>query len=98
MAQLQHLIANPTELWEKKDSLKPAYRFELLSEDPMRMHKTKFTEYLRAKVEAIYRLEKLGGRTHDDAVTIAAIRAKEITDAWKLAARTKSLHTRSLAR
>lgn len=89
MAQLQHLIENPTEVWAAKDALKPGLRFELLSEDPLAMHKSKFLDYLRAKAEAVYRLEARN-RTHEEAVALVAAETTKLVADWKTAARIKA--------
>lgn len=50
MPQLRHIIPKHQEkaLWALKDKL------EVLSRDPVHLHKTAFVEYLRAKGEQLY--------------------------------------------
>ena len=50
MSELRHLISKQQEkaLWKHKDEL------DILSKDPMGLHKTAFLKYLAAKAEAMY--------------------------------------------
>lgn len=98
MPQLQHIIANPEQVWEAKDEIAhESIDYGLLAEDPMAMNKTKFQGYLRAKCRSIYLIETKRGVSHDDAVDITALAATDLIDRWKAAAKAKANRVRIAA-
>lgn len=81
MPELRHLLDKPTSkaMWALKDNL------DILSKDPMRLHKTAFVEYLRAK----------GEQLQDEGADIISVRSRLriLTDQWKQEAKKHATRT-----
>ncbi len=73
-AELRHIIPNDQEkaVWTFKDGL------EILSKDPLKLHKTAFLQYLRAKGEQLY-----AEATSDEDAQAADAYLAHVTMAWK---------------
>lgn len=91
MAELRHLIPRhqAKALWALKDQL------EVLSADPLRLHKTAFLEYLRAKGEQLY--AEAAHESDDLEQKIACQKAdaylRQLTAEWKKEAKKHALAT-----
>ena len=79
-AELRHIIPKDQEkaVWELKDTI------QILTADPLKLHKSKFVEYLRAKGEQLY----AEAANEDERQAIDAYLA-QITVAWKAEATRK---------
>jgi hypothetical protein len=84
-AELRHIIPKHQEeaVWTFKDEL------QILSKDPLNLHKTAFVEYLRAKGEQLY-----AEATSDEEAQAADAYLAQITLAWKDEA-TRRYHART---
>jgi hypothetical protein len=83
VTQLRHLIPEDAvdELWSVKDSLRRQQ--QLLSSNPLEMHKTKFVSYLKVRVAAEYTALQEAGMAEDEAYAEVAQRAKMLVTEWR---------------
>lgn len=72
MPQLRHIISNPKELWSLKDKL------EVVTANPLQLHKAAFLEYLRVKGEILY-----AEAESDEDIAAADAYLTELSVAWK---------------
>ena len=82
MTQLRYVVPTATAnaLWSLKDEL------QVLSRDPMKLHKTAFMQYLRAKGEQLY-----ADATSDADQQAADAILTELAINWKKAAKAHAL-------
>lgn len=72
MSEIRHIISNPKELWALKD------RLEILTANPLSLHKTAFLEYLRVKGEILY-----SEASNDEEIAAADAYLTELSVQWK---------------
>jgi hypothetical protein len=79
MPEIRHILTGDSveALWNHKDTL------SLLSEDPLRMYKGKFVQYLEVKADQSLADYLALGMTHDEAMAKTRADLTAITAEWK---------------
>lgn len=86
MSQLRYLLskADADALWAEKDK---ARRNNVLAEDPLAMHKTRFLQWLEVKAAADLEEAIDQGQDETEALVEVTARLRTVTAAWKAEAK-----------